>query len=93
MNPQGEPQYVYNSYDIPLIALSSPTKPSPFQDFLRVALFDIYMPFDDRIVVRSFVRKKEEDFKRFLRAEGLGFRATKRYVLRNFITDYMELLG
>ena len=87
----GKKNYIYNSWNVPLMTLAAKKKPSNLRDFLLIYNFSI--PLSDtqgRVFVRSLVRGRADDFKQFLTEQCLTYSTEKRYALRVFIDEYVE---
>jgi len=89
VDSDGKPQYVYRSWEVPLITLSSSRKPHDFKDFLNTAVFNVSLSTDPQVVIQSLVRSRGRDFKAFLMSQSLRYCVSKKYVLKNFI-DYLD---
>lgn len=86
---------VVGAQDIPLLICTSTTnrKPKNLCDFLAVNQFSMkeQLGRDTQVVVRTLAKRRSTELRESLEGMGFEIRVEKKYVLRLFVEDYIDL--
>jgi hypothetical protein len=91
---QRNPSAIPSSWDLPLLVCSTKTnkKPKSLRDFLAVHSFTVHLVFGrGHLCLQLLIRKKSEEFGVFLRKNFFSYTSDKKYALRAFVEDYLDV--